>query len=150
MKQETHCELCENKLFSLKNGNTCSLTNQKPNFINTCSDIKFVETVEELAQTRSTEYQFLQKEKAKATVTFFAYIGISVAIIVVGIIMGLRINEGGYFATHPWIIVIVGLALLPKALYKYINFNQALTASKNKKDKIKEILKLYNIEGEAK
>ncbi len=43
MNFSKHCDLCENEMTSFEKGLTCKLTKKKPEFENTCSEIKLDE-----------------------------------------------------------------------------------------------------------
>ena len=63
MIQAKHCDLCEYPKRNLKNGLTCGLTDKKPDFKDSCSDIKFSNSFEEYLPELLSQIGLKKKEK---------------------------------------------------------------------------------------
>jgi hypothetical protein len=59
-----HCDLCEHPKRDLKIGLTCGLTNKKPDFNISCSDIKFSNSFKEYLPELTNQIENVKKRKA--------------------------------------------------------------------------------------
>ncbi|MCB9185733.1 MAG: hypothetical protein H6601_03220 [Flavobacteriales bacterium] len=145
-----HCSLCDNQVVDFNIGTTCSLTNQKPDFNESCPKIVLGDKFWESLKTLNIQQQLLLNAK---TITYlnagvFAVIGI--AIIYGGYYFGSMIWDAGFISTVPLTIVGVGLLVTSYSLAPIRTFSNKLSIAKEKKDRMDGVLKLYGIEYDIK
>lgn len=56
-----HCNLCDNKTTSFEKGFICNVTNNKPNFNETCPDIKFENNFLERIESINLDGEIIRK-----------------------------------------------------------------------------------------
>ena len=143
MTRESHCNVCDHKGFNTNLGTICGLTDKKPTFEAKCDSIIFGGAFKEQIKEINTEFEHLSTQSNKELINFLMYLSISAIVTSTGVIIGLQLDDKGWFATHPWIIVIIGLALLPKATHRFSNYRQSLSASRTKKIAFDDVLSVY-------
>lgn len=82
MNLYTHCDLCEHEKTSLKIGVTCTLTERKPDFHNTCSTIKLDEKFQEKLEIAHLELEEIRSHKKSAYLFFGLLMIIGVLILI--------------------------------------------------------------------
>ncbi|GAA4277986.1 hypothetical protein [Aquimarina mytili] len=146
MNLARHCELCDNQTVSLKDGTTCILTNKKPEFNKTCSKIDLREKFEQKLKEVNIHYEQVKKTKIASYVNFGIFLFIGLFVMFGGYYLGKYALDGGVISTVPFIIMGVGFLILPMAFGPLNRYRQDINAAKNKKDKVDEVLNLYNID----
>ena len=67
MKRAGHCRLCNHQEVELKKGTICGLTNEKPDFQNTCPSINFSDHLEAKIKEVNTIYENIRR---RTTLTY--------------------------------------------------------------------------------
>lgn len=140
------CALCQNERTSFENGLTCNLTQKKPNFINTCSKIKFDEKFLEKLERTNLELVILSNNKNSIHLTIF-WTSISGILLIIG---GYYFSEWTILSVFIWSVKLgiigMGFTFLGMAYSKLRAFKKQETKAKFEKLKIDEILKKYKID----
>lgn len=141
-----HCILCDNQVVSIKEGTTCKLTNKKPDFDTTCKTIELNEKFEERIKKVNIEYQNVQRTKTDTFGHVIIFSIISLSVIIGGYYFGSYAWQHGVISTVPLVIIGVGLVVLVFAFGPMNKFRNDLAIAKSNKDKLEEVLNLYNID----
>jgi len=141
-----HCNLCDHQKISLKEGTTCGLTDQKPEFNKTCFKIELNEKFEDTLKSVNIEYEQIKQTKTLTHLYFGVFITLGIAVIIVGYLLGKHALNSGVISTVPLIIMAIGLAPLGKALDTLTKYRQRIQVAKSKKDKMDEVLNVYRIQ----
>ncbi|WP_435262648.1 hypothetical protein [Tenacibaculum sp. nBUS_03] len=146
MNYSKHCDLCENEQTSLKNGLTCSLTNRKPNFKNTCSKINLNEKFQEKLEYLNLELENRKKEKKSVHTKFYLFIIIGFLLITGGVYLFKSTKLSVYGLQVTYMFFGGGISILGIA-YNILNkHRRKLYNAEYDKYEIDEFLKLYGIE----
>jgi len=141
-----HCLLCDNQIFSIKEGTTCKLTNESPDFNTTCATIELNEKFEERIKRINIAYQnvLFTKTDTFGHVTIFSIIRL--AVLFSGYYLGEYAWDNGVISTVPLMIIAIGLGVLVFAFGPLNKYRNELSIAKSNKDKLDEVLRLYNID----
>ncbi|WP_196890670.1 hypothetical protein [Aureivirga marina] len=145
MNKNMHCELCELQSFDFINGITCSLTKEKATFKNRCSKIQFGEKLEEKIVEINQEYENLKymKKHAYSNLIFYSLIGIGVWIL--NYFITIRIFEVGVISTISLSLFLIGGTIIGYGTGAYKFYNSSRKSIIPKKEKLDNILKIYQI-----
>jgi hypothetical protein len=141
-----HCDLCDNQKTSLKEGITCGLTDQKPEFNITCTKIELNEKFELKLKDVNIRFQKVDGAKVLTYIYFIVFLTIGFAVMIGGYLLGKYALDSGVISTVPIIIIAIGLAPIAMAFGALNKYRLDLEISKNKKNRIDQVLKLYRIE----
>ena len=140
-----HCQLCDNKITSLEKGLTCELTNRKPEFKNTCSDIKWEKVFQEKLENVNLELELIRNKK-NTTLWSFCLISIIGFLLIIG---GNSIDIFDLYSLNFWKvkigIIAIGITFLGIAYKKLYGFRKKLKMAKSKKIKFDTVIKVYGI-----
>ena len=146
MIQAKHCDLCENEMVSLEKGLTCKLTKRKPDFKNTCSQIKLDKKFQEKLEISNLELERIQRNKKSIHLTFYFLITIGFLLI----IGGDSLAKWTIYYVYVWKvkigIIAVGITFFGIAYSKLNGFRRKDKKAKLDKNKIDKILNKYGIE----
>ncbi|NER19109.1 hypothetical protein [Spongiivirga citrea] len=133
--------------MSLENGVTCKLTNEKPNFKETCPDILFENKFKKKRDDVIVELEKVSRDKNKA----YLYLIIS-GIFGILFIIGNKLYGTfiyGETSTYYWKRRIesigIGITILIGAYYKFNRFRNKLKTIEMKKSRIDKVLKKYGV-----
>ncbi len=150
MNLSTHCNLCENRLFDINTGTRCNLTGQRPEFNNTCSDIKFGERIEKVISEVNIDLELIKRTKNISYGNFVVFLLISLAFIGSGVYLGIYLltfsSTSIVISTVPFIIGGIGISILPKASGPLNKYRQGIAVANENKQKLDALLIQYNIE----
>ena len=150
MIQSKHCELCEHEKRNLKDGLTCGLTNKKPPFENSCSDIKFSNAFKGYLPELLRQIEQLRKKKTSVYLNFtlFGAIGL---IIILGSYSRLEKTFEMEFSYSSWIylagtflIYLIGTLLISMGFRPLYKYRKSLQKLESDKSEISMVLKNYN------
>lgn len=133
MNQAKHCEICENQLFDMKFGTKCSLTNEKPNFKNKCTYIKFDKKYEHKITDVNVEFEKIKKTKALTITNLIVFAALGISIMLIGFLIGKFALDNNVISTIPIIIMGVGFLIMPKALAPFYLYRQRMAIAKKRK-----------------
>ncbi len=140
-----HCQLCDNKITSLEKGLTCKLTNRKPEFKNTCSDIKWEKEFQEKLENVNLELEIIRNKKKSILWSFYS-ISIIGFLLIIG---GNSITIWDIYSPNFWKVKIgiigIGITFLGIAYKKLYGFRKKLKTAKSKKNKFDSVIKVYGI-----
>jgi len=150
MERSQHCELCDSQEISLVEGSTCKLTDFKPEFIKSCSNIELNEKFIKKLKLTNVE---LHDHNRKITITYIY--------IVLMLVVGVLVISGGYIigkygldsdviSTVPIIIMGAGVAPLALAFGTLNKYRQSLIVLRDRKSRIDKVLDVYNIKYDIK
>ena len=146
MNFSKHCGLCENEMTSLEKGLTCKLTNRKPEFRNTCSDIKLNKKFQEKLEITNLELEKIRRDKKSIHRTFYFLITIGFLLI----IGGDSLAKWTIYSVYVWKvkigIIAIGITFLGIAYKKLNGFRKKIKNAEFEKNEIDELLKKYGIE----
>lgn len=145
MHPTRHCDLCDYIKPSFKVGTTCGLTNRKPEFNRICPNFTLSENFENQLKSLNIEYDKINRKKSTTYIYFIFFTTVGIAVIVAGYLTGKYAYRYGVFSTIPVVIMSAGLVPLGMALEKLKNFRRTHEVAKNKKDKVDEVLNVYQI-----
>jgi hypothetical protein len=155
MIQAKHCDLCEYPKRSLKIGLTCGLTDRKPNFKVTCSNIKFSNSFKEYIPELLNQIEEVKKNKTSVYFHFFLLTGIGIVIIFGSYSLLKQTSEmefGGlsiaYFE-NSILVYMLGALFLSMAFLNYIKHKRKSKKLILEKDKIEKVLRQYGIDFET-
>ena len=146
MNLAAHCSLCDHQKVDFKSGTICSLTNSKPQFNKTCSEIKLTEKFEEKLKDVNIKFKKVNDEKILVYIYFVIFLSIGISIIIGGYLLGKYVLGSGVISTVPIIIMGVSLAPLMLAFGNLNNFKQKLDVARTDKKKIDQVLDAYHID----
>ena len=146
MTYSKHCDLCENKKTSLKNGLTCGLTNRKPEFEKTCPKIKLREKFQEKLEIINIELKNINKDKNSIHINFYFFITIGFLLIIGGVYLIKSTQESIYSLKITFLIIGGGITFLGIAYNKLNKYRKRLRNAEYDKYEIDELLKQYGIE----
>ena len=146
MNQAEHCRLCKHQEVDLKIGTTCGLTNKKPEFDKSCPTINFTDKLESRIKEVNSKYENIKRKSTLTYIYSILIFTISLSIMIGGWYFDKFVYNAGVISTVPLIIIGVGFLLFPTA-FGPLNFHRRdLKIAKREKEKIDEILSLYNID----
>ncbi|MFK7811621.1 MAG: hypothetical protein AB8B59_03950 [Maribacter sp.] len=148
MNLARHCALCDNQLVNIKEGTTCKLTSKKPEFNKTCTKIELNEKFEKKIKKVNIELENIKRTKTDTIGHVVIFTVISLAVIFAGYYLGKYAWDGGVISITPLIIITIGLGVLVLAVGPLNKFRNDMLITKDNKDKLDEVLDLYNIEYE--
>ena len=146
MNHARHCELCDHQKTSLQQGTTCGLTDQKPDFNNTCMHIALNDKFEYKLKQVNIVCEDVKRRKPLTMVYFVVFLLIGLAVIGGGYWLGKYALDGGVISTVPIIIMGVGIAPLGMGFGALNKYRQDMEAARDKKAKVDEVLAAYRIE----
>lgn len=153
MKKKRHCDLCDHQILSLKEGNICGLTKHKPHFQKLCTKIELNSTLYNRLEEVLINYEDLNLFKKKVYVEIFFSSIIGVVIVLCGYLVwryflnqnyDLSLYALKFILFIPFIILSAGFVFIKKAFNKFFSFRKNLKLTKESKNAIDEVLKLYN------
>ena len=139
-----HCKICNNLDFDVSYGSRCSLTSQKPNFVNKCSEIEFGDNAKKYITEISVEKKLVEKSKFDYLGTFVIYLLISLFFIIGGILLSKYLFGFGVFHTVTLVLVGVGVIVLPKAFGALNMYNAKNNVASEKIKNLENTLNIYN------
>lgn len=154
MIQAQHCDFCEYSKKNLKNGLICGLTNKKPSFKVSCSEIKFSNSFKEYLSKLLSQIEQVKKNKTYAYLNFtlFGTIGLTV---ILGSYSRLKQTFELEFNHSTWIyftgtllLYVVGILLISMGFWKLKKYRNTLKNLKSNKREIDILLNNYNIDVE--
>ena len=152
MIQSKHCDLCEHPKRSLKNGLTCGLTDKKPDFKVSCSEIKFSNSFKEYLPELLNQIENVKKRKTSVYLKFVLLSAIGLIIIFGSHSLLEKIfeMEFGYSAwiyfRNTLLVYIVGAGLISMAIWPFNKYRKELKKLESEKIEINKVLKNYNID----
>lgn len=147
MQLTRHCTLYDNEIRSLKNGVTYQLNGEKPNFNKTCSNILFDINFENKLEHVLFELEKLNREKNKKHIKFYIYIFIGFFIIIGNETYANFMHMNDSFREWEYRITAIGVGIsIWTTTYLFFNrFRNKLAVANLEKEKIDDVLDLYNI-----
>lgn len=145
-----HCSLCENEITSLENGVTCKLTNRKPEFKNTCSEIKLNNKFLEKLEIANLEFERIRRNKNAVHLNFYFLLTVGFLLIFTSSALAELTLNTTYFWYYKVGIIGTGISIIIAAYFKLITFREKLGNAKHEKNKIDEVLDKYRISYELK
>ena len=146
MNFSKHCGLCENEMTSLEKGLTCKLTNRKPEFKNTCSDIKWNKNIQEKLEIANLELEIIRRNEKSTHWTFYSTIIIGFLLIICGFFFSSWTIRSIFLWYVKIAIIGAGFTFLGIAYSKLNGFRRKYKNAKLDKIRIDEILNKYGIE----
>ena len=145
MKRAAHCRLCNHQEVELKKGTICGLTNEKPDFPNTCPSINFSDRLEAKIKEVNTIYENIRRRTTLTYIYTALILTISLSVMVGGWYLGKYVYATGALSTVPIIVIGIGFLLFPAA-FGPLNFHRRdLKMAREGKEKLDKILSLYNM-----
>lgn len=145
MNLAKHCELCENRVFSMVDGTSCGLTGQKPAFTSKCPDIKFGDNHIEKIKKVNIEHFKIAQTKGSTIGNFVVFFSASIAVMLAGYIYGKIAWNEGVISNVPLMIMGAGFLVLPLATGPLVKYRQHMSVLKKKKNDLDSLLSSYNI-----
>lgn len=140
-----HCDLCEHQVLSPKGGYACGLTGQRPDFDFNCSKATFSQRAETAVKNTSLNYHLVASTRPRAMAKVYAAAVLGLVVVGIGFYVLHLFNEYGWVGTHPFFIMLLGLAALGGAARLYgVHRGQYLTVKKAKQ-KVDTVMDLYGI-----
>ena len=143
LKNSDHCQLCDNLKFNLKDGTFCELTNQRPEFKNSCVKIDLNHTYKEKIELINLEHQSICNTKRSINQSIIFYIVIAISIFALGYILTSYLWDIGYVSTISILAIFVGLVPLGKAISLFNHYKTNKKIATNKKGVLDKITSLY-------
>jgi len=161
MKMKNHCDLCDHQKLSLQKGDLCGLTDKKPEFNKTCTQIKFCDNLLDILENIifNIEDYKLSKKDVFNNLILGSIIGVS--LLICGYLVFDYFFNNSYrvsydhgpkvFFNYIAFLIIVsgsfiltGYLFIKKALVNFRVHKNQLIILENSKLKIDKILNLYN------
>jgi len=152
MIQSKHCKLCKHEKRNLNDGLTCGLSNKKPTFENTCSNIKFSKAFKKHLPELLNQIE-LEKNKVTSiylSFTLFGVVGL-IIIILTSLSRFERTLEFDFsyssfnYLCGTLLLYIVGITLISKAYMDIKTHKNLLRNLVTEKKEIDRILNNYNL-----
>jgi hypothetical protein len=145
MNQTRHCRLCDNQITSLDIGSICKLTNKKPDFKKTCSNINLDEVFEHKLIQTNLDLHLILKKKNAAYLRIFI-IAITGALLLLGnkLLTEVLLNHR-YYWVYRTAIIGAGILTFTNANFSLHQFLNKLKTAQSKKKNIDEVLAEYEI-----
>lgn len=141
-----HCEVCRNRSFS-REGIVCSLTNDKPQFRESCKEFRPKDGFAKHLIDVNIDYE--QLKKLRFDVFAFGIIFISIGLfLIVGILVAYsHLLDRGYIAGGKVVVIVVGIGLLVVAmgLSPIISYRRRRVVVNSRKELLDAILMKYQI-----
>jgi len=150
MNLYTHCDLCEHEKTSLKIGVTCTLTERKPDFHNTCATIQLDEKFQEKLEIAHLELEEIRSHKKSAYLFFGLLMIIGVLILIYSDYLAGPFYDSVYYWSDKIGIIALGISMLIGANFQLYGFRKKLKNAQHKKDKIDFVLEKYSISYKSK
>ncbi|MDN3594034.1 hypothetical protein [Zunongwangia endophytica] len=146
MEPHWHCDLCEHQDVSLRKGNICGLTGNKPNFKNTCNTIEFGEKRKQKVIDTNAKLQKILKNKWWVYSYFILF---NIFAIVLFYLDYLFLNYLKHFFLMayavPIIISAIAIVLLGMGWGALNNYRNNLNIAKANKSEVDAALSAYDI-----
>lgn len=159
MIQAKHCDLCAHPQRDLQNGLSCGLTNKKPDFKVSCSDIEFSDSFKEYFPKLIDDLRELKKRRIPVYLNFAIFGMIGAFIIYASyqhLVSNLKEAFVPEFSYTNWkyfsltlLIPFVGILLIMIGLKPLTRYNKELKKMKSDKENIEKVLNCYGIEMET-
>ena len=146
MNFSKHCDLCENEITNLEKGLTCKLTKKRPEFKNTCPEIKLNEKFQAKIEITNLELEIISKTKGSVHTTFYILIIIGFILIMGGYYFFKEKTESVYVMQIAFGIISVGVTFLGVAYNKLNEFRRKNSNAEFDKYELDEFLQKYGIE----
>lgn len=150
MHQARHCELCDHQSVTLKEGTICELTDRKPDFHRTCLNISLNRKFEDKLKLANVQYQKVLKTKVWTYAYFTTFLVLSIMVMGGAAYFAYYLfnltDRVGVVSVAPVVIFAIGVALLSMAFGARNKYRQDLAAALHNKEKIDQVLVLYNID----
>ncbi|WP_110476653.1 hypothetical protein [Winogradskyella epiphytica] len=145
MNFSRHCDLCENQITSLEKGLTCSLTNKKPDFNNTCSKITLDKKFQEKLEIANLELEIIRRNQKSTHLTFYSTIIIGFLLI----LLGYFFSDWNIHSLFLWYVkigmIVAGFSFLGIAYSKLNKYRREKKKAELEKNKIDKVLNEYGI-----
>lgn len=148
MNWKEHCDLCENQKTDLKDGMVCGITNQKPDFKNTCLRIELGNKFEREIGIIHAEIVSIMKKKTSMYVYFFVSVIIGTPLIISqsDFLTNFDFSFAGFNKlAGSLLIIFLGLGLNSIAFSKLNEYRKKIKTIKQRKSKIDAILDRYRV-----
>ncbi|QIE60013.1 hypothetical protein G5B37_10690 [Rasiella rasia] len=155
IQQSHHCNLCDHQKTNLKKGSICGLTDLKPTFQKNCPKIQLTQKFEEKVKEANVAYQYALKDKWWTYTYTVVFILASVLVFYLLIKFHERLSEmfeassttrgQGFLVVVYIFIATAGVMLFAMAIRAFNSFRQKVNTAARKKEKIDDVLSLYNI-----
>ena len=145
MNFSKHCDLCENEITYLEKGLTCKLTNKKPEFKNTCPEIKLDNKFVKKLEIANLELETIKKKKNTILFSFFFLIIVGFLLIYKSSAFAKMMLSPIYFWYYKVGLISVGVSNIIVACFKLRAFKGEFGTARHKKNNIEEVLEKYGI-----
>lgn len=147
MRKTKHCSVCQHATRDASRGIVCALTSDKPKFGKKCDRIDFAEhlMVHQIEKV-TIEQGKVTRKKGLTMLNFFVFLGLSVAIVLSGYLLGSFHYDQGVLSTIPLVIIFIGLSVLSLAFGPFNKYKQEIGVANEKKKEIDDMLALYGID----
>ncbi|WP_405610430.1 hypothetical protein [Polaribacter sp. Asnod1-A03] len=158
---KNHCDLCDHQKLSLQKGNLCGLTDKKPEFNKTCTQIKFCDNLLDILENIIVDIEDykLSKKDVFNNLILGSIIGIS--LLICGYLVFNYFFNNSYrvsydhspraFFNYIAFLIITsgsfifsGYSFIKKAIVNFREHKKYLIILENSKLKIDKVLNLYN------
>ena len=122
----------------------CSLTNEKPNFLNKCSSKDFGKTLEKEIAKVNTKLKLVENTKKEAMLHLYIYLTFSVITLAGAYFFTTFMWDLGWISSISYTIGAIGLGLIPYAISPLNKYKTEIKLASIAIFKLDEVLKLYN------
>lgn len=145
MDSSKHCEICDNSTLDEQKEIICSLTNMLPKFSIKCPHIKLGEKYKKVIREINIEHHLIKITKVSSYANLIVVLSVSIAIVLIGYLIGKHLSDNGVFSTVPLIVIGVGILILPLAMVPINKYRYSIAAVAYEKQQLDEILLIYDI-----
>ena len=138
-----HCLLCENSRNDFKSGIFCSLTDEKPKFLNKCPNKSFEKRLEKKIEEINTKLKLVENTKPDARLHAATFLSFSIIILLADYFLSSYLWDKGWITTILIIIGAAGLGLIPFAIAPINKLKTELKLAKDDKIKLDNVLLIY-------
>jgi hypothetical protein len=148
IKNTAHCLICENKKIDFTTGVYCSITGEKPKFLEKCSSKDFSETMQQKIFELNYKLKMAQDRKPATMLHLYTFLGFSAAVLIATYVLTIRLWEMGWMSSITITIGAIGLGLIPVAVAPLNKYKRTLKLAFENKKELDLVLNVYNIKYE--
>lgn len=145
IKPTSHCLICENSKRDFKSGIYCSITNERPKFLNKCPNTSFGTILEKKIEEVNKKIKLIENKKGDTTTHLITYLIISGLVLSATYFLTIYLWQKGWMSSITITVGVGGLGLIPYAIAPLNKYKTTLKLAKESKNELDKTLEIYGL-----